>query len=270
MSFFNKWKMAHFGLLILATIVIIALLGPIISSYSYEETSLVEKNLPPSFTHFFGTDDLGRDLFVRNCYGARISLTIGIAAASIDMIIGVIFGSVAGYFGGKIDEVMMRFADILYSLPYLLIVTLLLVIMEPGITSMILALAVIGWITMARIVRTQVMQVKQQEFVKAAKAFGASSWWVLRKHLIPHSYTPILSTLTLTIPTAIFAEAFLSFLGLGIQAPMASLGTMTSEGLPALQYYPWRALFPICTITLIMLGFNCVGEAFSKKQMGVA
>lgn len=261
----KRLSFGKFGVLLLVVLGLIALLGPIISPYTYAETLLAQKNLPPSWEHWFGTDDLGRDMFVRICYGARISLTIGICAALVDMVIGVVWGGVAGYFGGRVDEVMMRIADILFSLPYVLVVTLLVVVMEPGMVTMILALSIIGWITMARVVRAHVQQLREQDYVLASAGFGASPWWVIRKHLIPNSLTPILCTLTLSIPTAIFTEAFLSFLGLGIQAPMASWGTMASEGLPALPYYPWRVLFPVGFITLTMLAFNSLGDEFIEK-----
>jgi oligopeptide transport system permease protein len=261
-----RFKFQHLGPALLLFIGMLAVFGPLLSSYSFSETALAMKNRPPSFEHWFGTDDLGRDMFVRVCFGARISLTIGICAALIDMVIGVLWGGIAAYFGGRVDEVMMRITDILFSLPYVLVVTLLLVVMEPGVLTMIIALTFIGWITMARIVRAHVLQLKQQEYVIASQTFGASSWWVIRKHLIPNSLTPIICTLTLTVPTAIFTEAFLSFLGLGIQAPMASWGTMASEGLPALSYYPWRVLFPIGFITLTMLAFNSLGDQLKQRM----
>lgn len=259
-------KYGKFGLALLIIIALLAVFGPILSPYTYAETSLPNKNLPPSWEHWFGTDDLGRDMFVRVCYGARISLTIGVSAALVDMVIGVIWGGVAGYFGGRVDEVLMRIADILFSLPYVLVATLLMVVMEPGMLSMILALSIIGWITMARVVRAHVQQLREQDYVLASQTFGGSAWWIIRNHLIPNSLTPIICTLTLSVPTAIFTEAFLSFLGLGIQAPMASWGTMASEGLPALSYYPWRVLFPIGFITLTMLAFNSLGDELNRRM----
>lgn len=261
----KRLNVGMFGVLLLILLGAMAVLGPFLSHYSYAETFLTDKNQPPCLEHWFGTDDLGRDLFVRTCYGARISLTIGICAALIDMVIGVIWGGVAGYFGGYVDEALMRMADILFSLPYVLVVTLLMVIMEPGMLTMILALSIIGWITMARVVRAHVLQLREQNYILASQGFGASPWWIIRKHLIPNSLTPIICTLTLSVPTAIFTEAFLSFLGLGIQAPMASWGTMASEGLPALPYYPWRVLFPIGFITLTMLAFNSLGDELNSR-----
>jgi oligopeptide transport system permease protein len=217
-------------------------------------------NQPPSAKHWFGTDELGRDVFARTWYGARISLFIGLAAALIDLFIGVLWGGIAGFRGGKTDEVMMRIADILWAVPYLLLVILLMVILGQGLGTMILAMTITGWINMARIVRGQVLQLKNQEYVLAAQTLGASTSRIMFKHLIPNAMGPILVTLTLTIPSAIFTEAFLSYLGLGVPQPLASWGTMASEGVQALQYYPWRLFFPATFICLTIFAFNVVGD----------
>jgi oligopeptide transport system permease protein len=254
-------KLAMFGLFILGTILFMAIIGPFLSSYTYYETQLALKNEPPNSKFWFGTDELGRDLFTRCWWGARISLFVGITASLVDLVIGVLFGTLAALLGGKTEEWMMRFADILYAIPYLLVVILLMVIIGSGIMTIILALTITGWINMARIVRSQTLQIKQQDYVKAAFALGASKRRVLQRHLIPNAMGPILVTLTLTIPSAIFAEAFLSFLGLGVQAPIASWGTMANDGLPALRYYPWRLFFPAAFISLTMLSFNLLGDA---------
>lgn len=264
----GRWKTSNLSLqvsvIFLTLLFIMALIGPYLSGYSYEETNLPLKNQSPSMAFWFGTDDLGRDVFTRIWYGARISLFVGLSAALIDVGIGILWGSLAAFSGGKVDEIMMRTADILYSLPYLLIVIILIVIMGSGLLSIIAAMTVIGWITMARIMRGQILQLKEQEFILAAEAIGSSSTRILFKHLIPNSASVIIVTLTLTIPSAIFTEAFLSFLGLGIQAPMASWGTMASEGLPALGYYPWRLFFPAVFISLTMLAFNIAGEGLRE------
>jgi len=257
---FRQHKAAMTGLIILIIMVIMATIGPHLTPYTYYDVNLIHKNLPPSITYWFGTDDLGRDLFTRVWYGARISLFVGSAAATIDVIIGVLWGSIAALAGNKTDEFMMRFADILYALPYLLVVIMLIVAMGSGIIPIIIAMTVIGWINMARIVRSEVLRLKRQEFILAAQALGASFWRLLLRHLIPNTAGSIIVTLTLTIPSAIFVEAFLSFLGLGVQAPIASWGTMAREGLPALQYYPWRLFFPAIFISLTMLGFNLIGD----------
>lgn len=252
--------MLKYGLCLLGIIFLFTCAGPLISGYRYDEIHLTMTNSPPSSKFWFGTDDLGRDIFTRVWYGARISLCVGICAALFDLLIGILWGGIAGFRGGRTDEIMMRFADILYSLPYLLVVILLIVVVGSGLLSMILALVLIGWITMARMVRGQVLLLKEMEYVLAARALGAGFWRILFKHLIPNASGPILVTLTLTIPSAIFAEAFLSFLGLGIQAPIASWGTMASESIAALQYYPWRLFFPSFFISLTMLSFHMIGE----------
>lgn len=253
-------KLAMTGLSVIIFLIIMAIVGPSINEYTYSQQNLVMKNLPPSAEYWFGSDNFGRDLFTRTWYGARISLFIGITAALIDLIIGVIWGGVAGYYGGKVDEVMMRFADILYGLPYILVVVLLMVVLGQGIFTIIIAMTVTGWVGMARIVRGEVLKLKEQEYVLASLAIGANFRRVLFKHLIPNALGPILVTLTLTIPSAIFTEAFLSFLGLGVQAPIASWGTMTSDGLDSLRYYPWLLFFPAIFISITMLAFNVLGD----------
>jgi oligopeptide transport system permease protein len=250
-----KW-----GLTILGLLLVMAVIGPMISPYAYYETHLPLKNLAPCKDFWFGTDDLGRDLFTRIWWGARISLFVGVTAATLDLILGGLYGSIAGLFGGKVDEILMRVADILYSLPSLLIVILLTVTMGSGLCTIIAALTITGWIPMARIVRGQIMQLKEHDFVFAAKALGASRLRILFRHLIPNALGPIITTMTLTVPSAIFTEAFLSFMGLGIQAPIASWGTMAYDGLAALRYFPWRLFFPAMFISLTMLCCNLVGD----------
>jgi oligopeptide transport system permease protein len=237
-----------------------SILGPWISPYNYYETHLSLKNTPPCREFWFGTDELGRDLFTRIWWGARISLFVGIAASLIDLAIGVFYGALAVLIGGKAEEVMMRIADILYSIPYLLVVILLTVVIGSGILTILIALTFTGWINMTRIVRSQILQLCQMDFIKAAQILGAGKMRILLLHLIPNCMGPILVTVTLTIPSAIFAEAFLSFLGLGVQAPIASWGTMANEGLSSLGYYPWRLFFPAGFISLTMLCFNVVGD----------
>lgn len=255
------------GIILLGIILIFTLVGPSVSGYTYDALHLSQKNEPPSTLFWFGTDDLGRDQFTRIAYGARISLLVGLSAAFIDLIIGLTWGGVAGMMGGKVDELMMRIADILYSLPYMLVVILLSVVLGSGILSILIAITLFGWITMARIVRGQILLLKEMDFVLAARALGASQSRILLKHLLPNTLGPILVTLTLTIPSAIFAEAFLSFLGLGIQAPMASWGTMANEGLPAMQFYPWRLFIPAFFISITFFAFNLIGETLKERMM---
>ncbi len=249
-----------FALFTLLFLILMALFGPLLTPYTYYETHLPLKNQPPSLEFWFGTDELGRDLFTRVWWGARISLFVGITAAVIDLIIGVIYGSIAGLWGGKVDEILMRFADIIYSIPYLLVVILLTVMLGSGLVTIILALTFTGWISMARIVRGQILQLKEMDYASAAYAIGASRSRILFRHLLPNAVGSIITTMTFTIPLAIFSEAFLSFLGLGIQAPIASWGTMAADGLSALMYFPWRLFFPAFFISLTMLCFNLVGD----------
>jgi len=253
-------KAALFGLTILSIMILSSIVFPLVSSHTYFETHLPLTNKAPCAEFWFGTDELGRDLFTRIWWGARISLFVGITAAVIDMVIGVFYGAFAGMVGGKIEEFMMRTTDILNSLPHLLIVILLMVIMKPGVTTILIALTITGWINMARIVRSQILQIKQNDYVVAAYMLGASKWRILIRHLVPNSIGSIITTMTLTIPAAIFTEAFLSFLGLGVQAPIASWGTMASDGLSALRYYPWRLFFPAGFISVAMLALNLLGD----------
>ncbi|MCP1146355.1 ABC transporter permease [Lysinibacillus endophyticus] len=256
---FSQNKLAIFGIVILAIVVLMAIFVPIFSPYSYRE-QLGIYNAPPSAAHWFGTDDLGRDIFVRVWVGARISLFIGITAAIIDLIIGVLWGSISGLAGGRVDNIMMRIADILSAVPYLLVVIILLVVLEPGLIPMIIALSITGWVNMARIVRGQVLSIKSQEFVLAARTLGAGTGHLIMRHLVPNALGAILVTMTLTIPSAIFTESFLSYLGLGVPQPTASWGTMASEGNKALTSAPWRLFFPALFISLTIFAFNAVGD----------
>jgi len=257
--FCKNW-LALSGLLVLSLMGLFAITGPIICPHPYYETNLVVKNQPPSTTFWFGTDDLGRDLFARTACGARISLFIGITSAFIDLVIGVLWGGISALGGEKMDNFMMRIADILYALPNLLVVIMLMMVIGSGLVPIVIALTITGWIAMARIVRGQLMQLKEQEYIQAAVALGAGRRRILFKHLIPNAMGPIIVTMTLTIPISIFTEAFLSYLGLGVQAPIASWGTMASDGLPAMRYYPWRLFFPAFFISITMLAFNLVGD----------
>ncbi|OJF16370.1 MAG: diguanylate cyclase, partial [Bacillaceae bacterium G1] len=257
----RKNRMASAGLVILVFLAVMAVFGPHMSDYTYYEQNLEDKNLKPSGEHWFGTDGLGRDMFVRTWYGARVSLLIGLAAGLIDLVIGVLYGGISGYLGGRIDEIMMRIVDVLWGLPYLLIVILLLVVMEPGILTIIIALSVTGWLRMARLVRGQVLQLKEREYVLAARTLGASGMRILFKHLLPNSLGPIIVLLTYPVPGAIFGEAFLSFLGLGVQAPFASWGTMINDATAViLSGEWWRLFFPAFFLSLTLLAFNMLGD----------
>lgn len=260
-STYFRDPLAVASLLFLVFVALGAIIGPWLSPYTYYAVDLAHANTSPSGAHWFGTDDLGRDLFTRVWYGARISLSVGLAAAFVDLVVGVLYGGIAALADGILDETMMRFADILYSLPYLLIVILFTVTLGSGLVPIVIAITFIGWINMARIVRGQVLQLKTQEYVLAAKVLGAGFFRILFTHLLPNTMGPIWVTLTLTIRSAIFVEAFLSFLGLGVQAPIASWGSMASDGLNALQYYPWRLFIPATFISMTILALNIVSDA---------
>jgi oligopeptide transport system permease protein len=257
---FRKNKLAMFGVILLFILVFMAIFGPYMTGYDYATNDLMNTNKAPNSDHWFGTDDLGRDVFTRVWEGARISLFIGIIAALIDFSIGVFWGGFSGYKGGRTDEFMMRIADILYGVPYLLLVILLMVVLGQSVGTMILAMTITGWINMSRIVRGQVLSLKNQEYVLASRTLGAGLTRIMGRHLIPNTMGPILVTMTLTVPSAIFTEAFLSYLGLGLTPPVASWGTMASEGLPALKYYPWRLFFPATFISLTIFAFNVIGD----------
>ncbi|MFD2444734.1 ABC transporter permease [Bacillus sp. CGMCC 1.16607] len=254
-------KLAMFGLIVIVLLVIMAIVGPYLSGYTYYEQDFSRKNLRPNAEHWFGTDSSGRDLFTRAWYGARISLFIGLMAAAIDFVIGVIYGGVSAIRGGKVDNFMMRFAEVLYAIPYLLMVILMMIVLERGIWPIIIAMTITGWIPMARLIRGQVLQLKELDYVHAANAMGAPTSWKLRKHMVPNTMGPILVNLTLTVPTAIFAEATLSFLGLGIPAPQASWGTMASDAVGSILVGNFYQLaIPALLISLTMLAFNVLGD----------
>src|SRR5699024_3203568 len=253
-------KLAILGIIVIVFLAVMSITGTMISGQNYSDNSLLDANQSPSLEHWFGTDNLGRDLFARTWYGARISLFIGLTAAFIDLIIGVIWGTVSGYLGGKVDEYMMRIADVLSGVPYLLVVILLMVIMPQGLWTLIIAMTITGWIGMARIVRGEVLKLKSEEFILASKSLGASTVRIMTKHLVTNAIGAILVTLTLTIPNAILSEVFLIFLGLGVRGQQVSWGTMSSDFLSSLLYYQYQLFFSAFFISLTMLAFNVVGD----------
>jgi len=256
----KKNKIAMIGLFMIIFIALFSFIGPFLVPYTYEKTDLSRTFLSPSWQHWFGTDELGRDVLVRVMWGGRISLAVGLVASFINLVIGVLYGGISGYFGGKIDELMMRIVDIIYSIPVLLIVILLMVVLKPGLTNIFIALGISYWVGMARIVRGQILSLKEQEFSLAAKMLGATNLQVLFRHLLPNTIGPIIVSVTLMIPNAIFFEAFLSFIGLGVSAPMASWGVLASDGIRAIRTYPFLLFFPALMICLTMLSFNFLGD----------
>ena len=254
----NKLAMISLGFIIFITL--LAIFGPLCSQYNYSSQNLYLANRPPSWEHWFGTDNLGRDLYIRVLYGARISLSIGMVASFLNFAIGAFYGGLAGYAGGRLDKAMMRLVDIFYGIPLLLYVILLMVILKPGLFNIFLALGLVYWLRMARLVRAQVLSLKEQEFVLAAKLIGAPPRRIIARHLIPNCMGPIIVTMTLSIPEAIFTEAFLSFIGLGVSAPMASWGVLASDGIISMRSYPFQLFFPALFISLTMLSFNFLGD----------
>lgn len=259
LKFINN-NQAMYGLIILVIIILLAIFGPIFSPYSYSQQALDLQGILPCRKFWFGTDLLGRDLFIRVVYGARISLAVGFVAAFINLTIGVLYGGIAGLVGGKLDALMMRIVDIFYSIPLVLYVILLIVLFEPGLTSIFIALGLVYWMDMARVVRAEIMKLKEQDFILAARALGVSPSRILLHHLLPNCAGPIIVTATLSIPQAIFTEAFLSFIGLGVSAPAASWGMLTADAISCIWSYPHILFFPSLAITLTILAFNLIGD----------
>lgn len=261
---FKKNKRAIFGLVVLLIVFLMAILGPVFSPYSYDEQNMALRNASPSMAHIFGTDKMGRDIFVRILYGARISLGVGMVAALVNLVIGTIYGGIAGYVGGKVDMVMMRIVDILYSVPSMLYIVLIMLWLGAGVGSIILGISITCWLGMAQIVRSEVRSLKQQEFTTAAFVLGASSKRILLKHLLVNAMGPIIVNVTLQVPQAIFTEAWLSFLGVGISAPKASWGTLCEAARELIQVYPMQTIYPLVAICITIISFNFVGEGLER------
>jgi len=263
----NHVAMASVAVLLLITLM--AIFAPMLSPYDYATQDIFAVNKGPSAEHWFGTDTLGRDIFTRCWIGARVSLTIALVATIINVLIGILYGGVSGYFGGKVDLIMMRGVEIIYTIPDLLWVILLMVIMGSGLNTIIIAIAITGWGSMARLVRGQILQMKSSEYVMASQTLGGRFSHIIAKHMIPNIMGPIIIDLTFSIPSAIFTEATLSYLGMGIPVPLASWGTLANDGAKMLQLYPYQLFFPALLISLTMLSFNLLGDglrdAFDPK-----
>ena len=253
-------KAAMFGAFILFILILSAALAPWIAPYSYSFQNLELGASPPSAEHILGTDVLGRDLLSRILYGARISLLVGFVATGVALVIGVSWGIISGYAGGKVDSIMMRIVDVLYGLPFIIFIILLMVIFGRNLWLLFGAIGAVEWLTMARIVRGQVMGLKNQEFVMAAKAMGVSNFSMFRKHLLPNILGPIAVYATLTIPQVMLLEGFLSFLGLGIQPPMSSWGTLIKDGVESMEEYSWLLIYPGITFTITLFALNFFGD----------
>jgi oligopeptide transport system permease protein len=285
-----KNRLAVFGLVVIAIMMVAVLIGPPIvkltTGYTYDfipaDKDLV-RSMPPSLSHLMGTDDAGRDIFARVLQGGRISIMVGIISTLVSLIVGVSYGATAGYLGGRIDDLMMRIVDILYSIPYILIVIVLLSVFggpntpdwiqwlsakiggagNQGLSQIFLlffALGLVSWLTMARVVRGQILSLKNQEFVLAAKATGVSTFGIIFRHLVPNALGPVIVYATLTVPSVMLTEAFLSFLGLGVQAPYASWGSLASDGIKSVAIFPWQLIFPGLTMALTLFSLNFLGD----------
>lgn len=255
-----KNRAAVGGAVILFVLILFAILAPWIAPYPYAYQNLSLGASPPSAEHLLGTDVLGRDLFSRILYGARISLLVGFVATTVALVIGVSWGLVAGYYGGKVDSVMMRIVDVLYGIPFIIFIILLMVVFGRNLWLLFIAIGAVEWLTMARIVRGQVLSLKNQEFVLAAQAMGVSSLTMFKRHLLPNILGPIAVYATLTIPQVMLLESFLSFLGLGIQPPMSSWGTLIKDGVESMEEYSWLLIYPGITFTITLFALNFFGD----------
>jgi oligopeptide transport system permease protein len=264
----NRAAMA--GIVLLALIALAAIFAPLLSPYAFNEVNYELVTCAPSWWpkgadcvapgHLFGTDAVGRDLFVRVLYGARMSLAVGLVATLVSLLIGVAYGATAGYLGGRVDDLMMRLVDILYSLPFIFFVIILMVMFDRNLILLFVAIGAVEWLTMARIVRGQTISLKQKEFVEAARAAGVSGAGIIRRHIIPNAVGPVVVYVTLTVPGVILTESFLSFLGLGVQEPLTSWGTLISDGAAQMQTAPWTLVFPALFMAVTLFCFNFIGD----------
>lgn len=257
---FRENRAAALGLVLLIVLVSLTLAGPMIAPYAYDKTDLLSANQGPSAAHWFGTDELGRDMWARVWRGGRISIIIGILAALLQATIGILMGSLAGFVGGKTDNLIMRLVEFLMAFPYLVWVTLMMMVTGSGVLPMILALALTGWLSMARLVRGQILSLKNEDYVLAAQSLGSDGRRIVTRHMIPNTMGVIIVNMTFAIPGAIFSEAFLSFIGIGIQSPETSWGLLVSMGMKQIYTYPLRLLLPCVCISLTMLSLQLIGD----------
>jgi oligopeptide transport system permease protein len=255
-----KNKLAVTGALLLGALAFASVCGPMLLSQSYYEQNLQLGAKPPSAQHWLGTDTLGRDLFARLLYGGRISLAVGLCATGVALTIGVLYGTVSGFFGGKVDAIMMRIVDMIFALPFTVFVILLMVLFGREFMLLFVAIGAVQWLTMARIVRGQVMSLRKMEFNEAAEALGLSKTRIIFRHMIPNAIGPIIVYATLTVPSVMLLEAFLSFLGLGVQPPMSSWGVLIKEGAETMEEFPWLLIYPGLALALTLFSLNFLGD----------
>jgi oligopeptide transport system permease protein len=256
----GKNKMAVISTVILILIVLASFIGPFFLKLSYETQNLELGAVPPGVQHWLGTDTLGRDLFVRILYGGRVSMSVGFCATAVALTIGVFYGAISGFLGGKIDMLMMRVVDIIFALPFTVFVILLMVFFGRKFVLLFVAIGAVQWLTMARIVRGQVLSLRHQEFIEAAEALGLSKPRIILRHMIPNALGPIIVYATLTVPAVMLLEAFLSFLGLGVQPPMSSWGVLIKEGAEVMEEFPWLLIFPGFVLAITLFSLNFLGD----------
>jgi oligopeptide transport system permease protein len=260
---FSRNKLAMAGFIVLSAVVLLAIFGPVFSHYTFDGQDPSSRNSGSSLAHWFGTDKFGRDIFVRLLYGARISLMVGFVSAGINMAVGIAYGGISGYLGGKADMLMMRVVDIIYAIPSLLYVILIMLALGSNIRSILIGICISSWVSMARIVRSEILKLKTLEFSTAAFVIGASKARILFRHLLINALGPIIVTLTFMIPQAIFTEAFLSFVGVGISAPFASWGTLVQDARAFIDIYPMQVVYPVLAICVTIFSLNFIGDGLS-------
>jgi len=269
---FYRNKAAMISSAVLVLLVVVAVAGPWVIPYNYEDPDWAAFRAPPSLDsgHYFGTDQNGRDLLARTLFGTRVSLVVALIATLVSVIIGVSFGAVAGFMGGRIDQIMMRFVDVMYALPYILFVILLMVIFGRNVFFLFAAIGALEWLTMARIVRGQTLSIKQREYIEAARAAGVATSTIIFRHIVPNLLGPVVIYATLTIPEIIIVESFLSYLGFGVQEPLTSLGTLIADGAGVLEVLPWLLWFPAAFLITLLLSLSFIGDglrdAFDPKD----
>ena len=256
----RKNRMAVAGAIILCFVVALSVVAPWFSPYSFEDQDTALGASSPSGAHWLGTDPLGRDLLTRILYGGRVSLLVGVAATSVSLLIGVLYGAVAGFAGGRLDSFMMRVVDVLYALPFTILVIILMVFFGRNFILLFLAIGAVEWLTMARIVRAQVLSIREKEYIEASRVLGYSTTRIILRHVLPNTLGPVIVYVTLTIPQVMLVEAFLSFLGLGVQPPMSSWGILIREGVETMEEFPWLLLFPSIALSLTLFSLNFLGD----------
>ena len=260
---FRSNKLALFGLILLGLVIILLFTGPLLSGKDYQFIDASMKNLLPSSEYWFGTDDMGRDLFTRVCVGGRISIYIGLCCTLVMFVIGALVGAIAGLQGGLVDDILMRICEFIGNLPYLIIVVILSMVMGRSMFSLVFAMSLTAWVGTARMVRGQILQIKEQDYVQAARALGADTGRIIIKHLLPNTMGIIMVDITMSVPGFIFSEAFLSYIGLGVRPPETSWGALASAGQQQLMFYPHQLFFPCLMIILTMLSFHLIGDGLS-------